>query len=72
MDKIEAEKRIKKLRTEIARLRYAYHVEDAPEVTDDVYDSLLRELRLVLRKYPEFEDPNAPETEWAENRWINS
>ncbi|MFA5840703.1 MAG: NAD-dependent DNA ligase LigA [Candidatus Paceibacterota bacterium] len=61
MEKIEAQKRIKKLRSEIARLRDAYHTEDAPDVTDDVYDSLNRELRELVKKYPEFEDLNAPE-----------
>ena len=63
--KSEAEKRIKKLREEIARLRYAYHVEDAPGVTDDVYDSLTRELKLLLQKFQEFADPNAPENRVA-------
>ena len=57
----EDKKRIQKLRAEIARFRDAYHVEDAPEVTDDVYDSLNRELRELIKKYPEFEDLNAPE-----------
>ena len=61
MDKKEIEKRIQKLRAEIARLRKAYHVEDAPEVTDDVYDSLTRELKELLKKYPKFEDANAEE-----------
>jgi DNA ligase (NAD+) len=61
MDKNEGQKRIKKLRAEIARFRDAYHVEDAPEVTDDVYDSLNRELRELIKKHPEFEDLNAPE-----------
>ena len=61
LSKVEAEKRIKKLREEIAQMRYAYHVENAPGVTDEVYDSLSRELRTLLEKYPEFEDPNAPE-----------
>lgn len=65
MDKAGSAKRIKKLRSEIARLRYAYHVEDAPEVTDDVYDSLTRELRSLLTQYPEFTDPNAPENRVA-------
>ena len=59
--KEKAKQRIKKLRAEIARLRYAYHVEDAPDVTDDVYDSLTRELRSILKEFPEFEDPNASE-----------
>ena len=61
MDRNEAGKRISKLRAEIMRLRTAYHVEDAPEVTDDVYDSLTRELRALVEEYPEFDDLNAPE-----------
>lgn len=61
MNKDEAEKRIKKLRDEIARLRYEYHVVDAPSASDDVYDSLNRELRAILKEFPRFIDPNAPE-----------
>jgi len=68
MDKSEVEKRIKKLRSEIARLRNAYHVKNAPNVTDDVYDSLTRELKTLLQKYPKdhkLNDPNAPENRVA-------
>jgi len=61
MDKLEAKKRIQKLRSEIARLRDAYHIKDMPEVTDDVYDSLTRELKEILKEYPEFNDMNSPE-----------
>ncbi len=61
LSKKDAQKRIKKLREEIARLRYEYHVVDAPSVTDDVYDSLNRELKEILKEFPEFQDPNAPE-----------
>ena len=61
MNRSEAEKRIKKLRNEIAQLRNEYHVLDNPSVTDDVYDSLNRELRVLIAEYPEFNDPNAPE-----------
>jgi DNA ligase (NAD+) len=57
----EVAERVKKLRAEIARLRYAYHVEDAPQATDDVYDSLNRELVSLLKEYPKFVDLNAPE-----------
>ncbi len=60
-NKQQDQKRIQKLRDEIARLRDAYHTEDDPETTDDVYDSLNRELRELLKKYPEFVDLNAPE-----------
>jgi DNA ligase (NAD+) len=61
MSKTEIYTRIKKLRNEIARLRDAYHVKDMPEVTDDVYDSLTRELKGILKEHPEFNDPNSPE-----------
>lgn len=46
-------------------MRYEYHVENIPSVTDDVYESLTRELRSLLKEYPEFEDPNAPENRVA-------
>ena len=58
MNKKEAENRIKKLRLEIDRLRFLYHVEDDAHVTDDIYDSLNKELKSLLIKYPEFIDPN--------------
>lgn len=59
--KKEAKQRIKKLRNEIDRLRQAYHIENSPEVTDDVYDSLTRELRGILDEFPEFALENARE-----------
>ncbi|MDR3519619.1 MAG: helix-hairpin-helix domain-containing protein [Candidatus Pacebacteria bacterium] len=63
MNKSEAQKRIKKLREEIARLRFSYHVKDIG--TDDVYDSLTRELKEFLKIYPEFNDANAEENRVA-------
>ena len=65
MIRSEAEKRIQKLRSEIARLRNAYHIENAPGVTDDVYDALTRELKGLLKEYPELEDKNSPENRVA-------
>ncbi|MBP9711768.1 MAG: NAD-dependent DNA ligase LigA [Candidatus Pacebacteria bacterium] len=65
MEKTAAQKRITKLRAEIARLRNAYHVDNAPEVTDDIYDSLQKELGMLLAKFPEFKDPNAMENRVA-------
>src|SRR3989344_3332909 len=65
MQKFEAKKRIKKLRHEIERLRNAYHIENAPNVTYDVYESLTRELKTLLSEYPEFEDANMPENRVA-------
>ncbi len=65
MDKLEAKKRIQKLRAEIARLRTEYHVKNNPTVTDDVYDSLTRELNSLLSNYPEFNDSNSGENRVA-------
>lgn len=61
MNNKDIKNRIKKLREEISRLGFLYHIEDNPEVTDDVYDSLNNELKVLLKKYPEFVNPNAPE-----------
>ncbi len=61
MDKLSVKNRIKKLREEISRLRFLYHVKDDPSVTDDIYDSLNKELNLLLKDYPEFIDKNSPE-----------
>ena len=63
MNKFEVQKRIQKLRSEIARLRDAYHTKDIG--TDDVYDSLTKELRILLQQYPKFNDLNAPENKVA-------
>lgn len=51
--------RIQKLRAEIADLRYRYHVINDPKVTDDVYDSLTRELKKLEEQHPEFRDQNS-------------
>ncbi len=65
METAKAKKRIQKLRDEIARLRNAYHVENAPNVTDDVYDSLNRELKVLIEEHPQFKDTNANENRVA-------
>ncbi|MFA6520569.1 MAG: NAD-dependent DNA ligase LigA [Candidatus Paceibacterota bacterium] len=65
MEKERVKNRIKKLRAEIARLRGEYHIKNAPNVTDDVYDSLTRELKSLLKEFPEFEDANSKENRVA-------
>lgn len=59
MNNIEVKNRIKKLRDEISRLRFQYHVENNPKVTDDVYESLTRELHVLEKEYPKLADPNS-------------
>ena len=56
----EVKLRIKKLRREIDKFRYEYHVLDRPEISDEVYDSLMRELRALEEKYPKFKSPDSP------------
>ena len=56
----EIENRIKKLRTEIDRHRYAYHVLDKPEISDTVYDSLFEELLSLEKQFPEFFSATSP------------
>ena len=54
MTEKDARIRVLKLKEEIERLRHEYHVENAPTVTDDVYESLLRELKSIEKKFPQF------------------
>src|ERR1700688_1779312 len=60
MQKSEAEKRIKKLGEQISELRYRYHVLDDPKVTDEVYDSLSRELKALEAEFPEISLGDSP------------
>lgn len=60
MNKSEAKKRISQLREQIDELRHRYHVLDDSNVSDDVYDSLTRELRKLEDQFPEFHDPASP------------
>ena len=60
MQKTDAEKRIKKLGEQISELRYRYHVLDDPKVTDEVYDSLSRELKELEKEYPDLALPDSP------------
>ncbi len=52
--------RAKKLRALIEYHRARYHEEDAPEISDAEYDSLVRELEDIERAYPELRTPDSP------------
>lgn len=60
MTAADAKKRILKLREQIEDLRYKYHVLNDPQITDDMYDSLSKELRKLETEFPQFIDPNSP------------
>ena len=52
--------RYEKLIKAIERHQYLYHVMDAPEITDEAYDSLMRELLEIEAKQPELISPLSP------------
>lgn len=52
--------RASRLRAEIDRHNYRYHVLDDPEVSDAEYDRMLRELRALEDKHPDLIVPESP------------
>ncbi len=60
MNKSDAEKRIEKLRKTIEHHRYLYHVLDKPEMSDEVLDSLKKELFDLEQQFPELITPDSP------------
>ena len=55
-----AAKRIARLREEIERHNYLYYVLDAPEISDEEYDRLFRELQELEREHPELVTADSP------------
>lgn len=60
MTKEEARKRIEKLKEEINKYRYAYHVLNQSLISDEALDSLKKELYDLEQKFPEFVTPDSP------------
>ncbi len=60
MNKNEAKKRIEKLRAEINRHNYLYHVLDKPEISDAALDSLKNSLLHLEQEFPEFISADSP------------
>lgn len=61
MAKTESSKvRIEKLRALIEHHRRLYHVSDTPEISDEAFDSLMRELVALEEQYPELDSPLSP------------
>ncbi len=60
MNKVEAEKRIAKLRELINDYRYHYHVLDESIMSEAAADSLKHELSLLEAEYPELITPDSP------------
>jgi DNA ligase (NAD+) len=60
MEPEKVKERIEKLRAEINHHNYRYYVLDSPEVADAEYDELMRELKGLEEKYPQFLTPDSP------------
>ena len=52
--------RIEQLKAAINYHSYRYYVLDSPEISDAEYDELMRELRQLEEKYPQFLTPDSP------------
>ena len=55
-----AQKRVAKLREQIDKANHEYHILDAPTISDQVYDALLRELTGIEAEHPELVTPDSP------------
>ena len=56
----EIKQRIDELKNQINHHNYRYYVLDSPEISDHEYDLLMRELKQLEEKYPQFLTPDSP------------
>jgi DNA ligase (NAD+) len=59
-DLTQVKQRIEQLRAEINHHNYRYYVLDSPEISDAEYDELMRELKKLEEKYPQFLTTDSP------------
>lgn len=52
--------RIHQLREELHAHNHRYYIENAPVISDQTFDALLRELQDLEEKYPAYADPTSP------------
>ncbi len=60
MNKEEAKKVIEELRKQINYHNYRYYVLDSPEISDEQYDELMRQLIKLEEKFPDLVTPDSP------------
>ena len=58
--KSQARKQIAEFREAVNRHDYLYHVMDQPEISDQDYDRLFRQLQDLERKFPDLVTPDSP------------
>ncbi|MEI6396645.1 MAG: NAD-dependent DNA ligase LigA [Candidatus Taylorbacteria bacterium] len=56
----QVEDRLAKLKKTINHHRQLYHSQDKPEITDEAYDSLVRELEAIEAEYPDLRTTDSP------------
>ncbi len=56
----EVTERLEKLKRTIEKHRHLYHTKDAPEISDEAYDSLFVELEKIEKEYPELVTSDSP------------
>ncbi len=56
----DEKKRILQLRKELHEHNYKYYVLNSPEISDQDFDFLMRELQELEARHPELADPNSP------------
>ena len=59
-ESVDTAKRAKQLRELLRHHNYLYNVLDAPELSDEAYDTLLRELITIEEKYPKLITKDSP------------
>ncbi|MGB3057735.1 MAG: NAD-dependent DNA ligase LigA, partial [Candidatus Omnitrophota bacterium] len=60
MPKKELKKKIDWLGKEIKRHNRLYYIEGKPEISDGKYDELMKELKGLEKKHPEYVSPDSP------------
>ncbi|MDR3582157.1 MAG: NAD-dependent DNA ligase LigA, partial [Candidatus Pacebacteria bacterium] len=60
VEKERAKERIEKLKKQIDKFRYDYHVLDISDIPDSALDTLKKELFDLETQYPEFVTPDSP------------
>ncbi len=55
-----AKEKIDQLRADLHRHNYNYYVLNNPEISDQEFDHLLRQLQDLENEYPEYQDPTSP------------
>lgn len=60
MNKATSSVRIEELRKLLEHHRVLYHVHDTPAISDEIYDSLMKELGVLEEIFPELDSPLSP------------